>query len=281
MGRRIVQGLALVVLLTTTWVTGASARVIEIDACQALTTFGATYRLTAELLACGDCLTVAANRITIDLQGFQIVQDIDCFTGAAITDGGVAREQITVKNGSAISVVDAGSFDYGIDLRASVRTEVRSFGTAFNNVDGIAVGDRALVKDCVSIGNGENGISGGDVVQVQECVTFINGLAGGDAVAGIRVGDRCLVTLNDASFNAGDGILTGAFCAVSHNTASNNLRGIAVEGTNSLVTHNTSNDNINEGLEAQCPGTVTNNNSSGNGQDYVFQGSGCFTKNNN
>lgn len=281
MGKRIVQGLPLVVLLTATWVTGASARVIEIAACQALTTFGATYRLTAELLACGDCLIVAANRITIDLQGFQIVQDPGCFTGGAITDGGVAREQIIVKNGSTFSFINISGFDYGIDLRASVRTEVRNFGTIFNNVDGIAVGDRALVKDCLSLGNGKTGISGGNFVQVQECDAVVNGLAGGGDVAGIRVGDRCLVTRSDASVNAGDGILTGAFCTVTHNTASGNERGIAVTGTNGLVSQNLSNDNINVGLEVQCPGTVTNNNSSGNGQNYLFQGSGCFIKNNN
>ena len=171
-----------------------------------------------------------------------------------------------------------GSFDYGIDLRASIRTEVTVFDTIFNNIDGIAVGDRALVKDCLSIGNGKDGISGGNFVQVEVSGAFFNGLTGGGDLAGIRVGDRCLVTQNNASVNVGDGILTGAFCTVSHNDANDNERGIAVEGTNSLVTHNTANDNVIAGLEVQCPGTVTNNHSSGNGQNYVFDGPGCFSK---
>ena len=68
---------------------------------------------------------------------------------------------------------------------------------------------------------------------------------------------------------------------MSHNDAHDNDRGIAVEGIKSLVTHNATNDNIIEGLEVQCPGTVTNNSSSGNGQNYVFEGPGCLTKNNN
>ena len=102
MGKRIVQGLAkavFAVVLAMTWVTGAGAQVISIHTCQTLTTFGATYRLTDDIFACGDCLIVAANRITIDLQGFGIVQEIGCFSGSGITDGGVAREQIVVKNG--------------------------------------------------------------------------------------------------------------------------------------------------------------------------------------
>ena len=84
MGKRIVRGLAraaLAMSLTIAWVTGASALVIGIDACQTLATFGATYRLTDDLFACGDCLIVAADRITIDLRGFEIVQDIGCFGG--------------------------------------------------------------------------------------------------------------------------------------------------------------------------------------------------------
>jgi hypothetical protein len=283
MGKRIVQGLAqagFAVVLAMTWVTGAGAQVIGIATCQTLATFGATYRLTDDILACGDCLIVGANRITIDLQGFAIVQDIDCFAGSGITDGGVAREQIVVKNGGTFSDLE-GSFDYGIDLRASLRTEVRTFVTFFNNFDGIAVGDRALVKDCLSLLNLENGISAGNFAQVQECGAFLNGFIGGDDLAGIRVGDRCLVTLNDASGNADDGILAGANCTVTHNTASFNESGISVDGTNSLVSHNTTNDNFNEGIEVQCPGTVTNNHSSGNGEDYVLEGPGCFQNNNN
>jgi len=134
MSKRIAQGLvlaALAVLVATT----ASAQVLHVDTCQALTTFGATYRLTDDLLACGTCLVVPADRITIDLQGFEIVRDIGCFTGSAITDAGVAREQITVKSGFTFSD-DIGSFDYGIDLRASVRTEVRSFATILFSVPG-------------------------------------------------------------------------------------------------------------------------------------------------
>jgi len=283
MGKRMVHRLvraAFAGLLTITWVTGASAQVMEIDTCQTLSTFGATYKLTDVVFACGDCLIVAANRITIELQGFQIVQDVGCFTGAAITDGGVARTLTTVKNGATFSD-EIGSFDYGLDMRASSRTEVMVFDTIFNNIDGIAVGDRALVRDCLSVGNGKLGISGGNFVQVQLTGTALNGAAGGSDVGGVRVGDHCLVTVNAAESNAGDGILTGAFCTVSHNEARDNDRGIAVEGIKSLVTLNTTNDNTHEGVVAQCPGTVTNNNSARNGENYVFAGPGCLTTNNN
>ena len=59
---------ALVAALT--WVSVASAAgALNITSCQTLSTPNAVYKLTADLTSCGDCLVVASNRITIDLQG--------------------------------------------------------------------------------------------------------------------------------------------------------------------------------------------------------------------
>ena len=46
----------------------AAAGVTNIDASQTLDKFGETYRVTQSLSSCGDCLVVANDRITIDLQ---------------------------------------------------------------------------------------------------------------------------------------------------------------------------------------------------------------------
>ena len=271
---------AMVAVALSTWATAASAVVVEIDSCQTLAVPGAAYRVTDDIFACGDCLVVGADRISIDMQGFTIVQEVGCYGGAAVTDGGVRRDVVVVKNGVTFSD-DEGAFDRSIDLRASVRTEVRTFIAFFNSLDGIAVGDRALVKETLALANGGSGIAGGNFVQVQESFSFLGGWAWEDGDAGIRVGDRCLVTLNDSSGNEQDGIATGANCTVTRNAADLNLNGIAVQGTGGLVSGNVADDNYDVGIQVQCPGTVTNNAADGNFDDYVLVGPGnCFFKDN-
>lgn len=271
---------AMTTVALATWATAASALVIEIDSCQTLSVPGAAYRVTDHIVACGDCLVVGADRISIDLQEFIIAQDVGCFGGAAVTDGGVRRDVVVVKNGITFSD-DEGAFDRSIDLRASVRTEVRAFLAPLNSRDGIAVGDRALVKGTLALGNGGSGIVGGDSVQVQESFAFLGGWAGETGDAGIRVGDRCLVTLSDSSGNDVDGIATGANCTVTRNFADLNVDGIVVRGPGGLVSGNTADDNLDAGFRVQCPATITNNTARGNADDYVLVGPGnCFFNNN-
>ena len=96
------------------------------------------------------------------------------------------------------------------------------------------------------------------------------------------------VTVNTAEENLEDGIATGGSCTVSRNTASgNDDDGIDVghegefDGSKSLVTPNRTDDNFDVGRRVKCPSTVTNNVSSGNGQNFLFDGAGCITSNNN
>jgi parallel beta-helix repeat protein len=284
MSMRFVRGPAgavLAALVTMAWVSGAAAAV-PLAACGTLDQFNQTYNLTADLHASGgDCLVVAADRITINLKGHSIIQDNPTPFGAGVTDGGIARNLTVVKNGAIIGFV------FGIELDSSTRNEVRNVTTEGNILDGIFVGDRSLVKDCTSVDNGLDAILGGDGVRGKERVQVQNCEASGNGANGIRVGNRCLVTANTAEENLEDGIATGGSCTVSRNTASDNDDdGIDVghegefDGSKSLVTANLTDDNFDVGNRVKCPSTVTNNMSSGNGQNYLFDGAGCFLSNN-
>jgi hypothetical protein len=284
MGKRIVMNLAcamVAALVTMVWVGGAAAAV-SIAACGVLNTFGQTYNATADLHACGgDCLVVANNRITINLQGHSIIQDCPTAFGAGVTDGGIARDLTVVKNGAITGFV------FGIELDTSARSEVRDIGVASNSLDGILVGNRSLVKGCEAVSNGFGGILGGDGVRGTDNVQVQDCEASGNSANGIRVGNRCLVTLSTAEENFEDGIATGGACTVSRNTASgNDDDGIdvgqdgAVDGSKSTVTLNRTDDNFDVGTRVKCPSTVTNNVSSGNLVAYVFDGAGCITSNN-
>jgi parallel beta-helix repeat protein len=255
-----------------TWVTGAAA-VTTITTCGPLTKLGETYNLANDLTStsCETCLTVANNRITINLKNHVIIADCDGSgpdIAAGISDGGVARDLTTVRDGGI------AGFDAGIDLFFSTRSTVQGMRVTENLFAGIAVGDNSLVKGNVVVENLFDGIVVGERSQVQGNDASRNGTVGlgGD---GIYAGNRCLITQNTAEDNEEEGIATGGSCTVTFNTASRNHDdGIDVgadgdfDGSHSLVTGNAANDNGDVGIEADCPSTVTFNNAAGNALDY-------------
>src|SRR5262245_17804975 len=84
---RVLEDALGVVLVTAAGVSGAAAAV-PLSACGTLGTANETDNVTAGLHADGgDCLVVANNRITINLQGHSIIQDTPTAFGAGITDG--------------------------------------------------------------------------------------------------------------------------------------------------------------------------------------------------
>ena len=86
--------------LATLAATTASALTLVSSCPQTLSKAGETYYLAADLKASGSCLTVAADRVTIDFKDHSITGD---GSGVAVTDGGVARALTTVKRASTRS----------------------------------------------------------------------------------------------------------------------------------------------------------------------------------
>jgi hypothetical protein len=264
---------AVAVIATMAWVSIASAAgAVNIAACQTLSTPNTVYKLTTPLTSCGDCLIVAADKVTIDLQGNSITGTCPG-TGAAITDNATSFDLITVKNGSG------GGFGFGVFLQSSTRVSVLGFIAAGNTERGIVVGPKGLVKSCEAAGN-KVGIEVGPRGQVQLSNAHDNNFAGIDTVDG----DHCLITMNIANANGVFGIVTdGDKCTVSFNTASNNGHigidaGASLGGTGHLVTENTAFNNVDVDYAINCPpGDVTNNVSTG--LSYLV-GPGCHFVNN-
>ncbi|MGH9900357.1 MAG: hypothetical protein ACRD68_00800, partial [Pyrinomonadaceae bacterium] len=86
---------ALLVVCFGAHVTEAAAARKPIRSCQTIDDSG-SYLLTKSLTAAGDCLVIAADNVTVDLNGFTITGD---GTGKGITDGGAQLKNITVRNG--------------------------------------------------------------------------------------------------------------------------------------------------------------------------------------
>lgn len=250
------------------WAVDAAA-VTPITSCPVtLTTAGETYVLSGYLMSEGTCLTVAADRITIDFRNHFIFGDGS--TGAGVTDAGIPRNGILVKNG----IID--SFEIGIDLAASTRSTVVNVWVGLNLGDGMVLGSHSLVKTCAGLVNGGRGVVVGDYSQVQDCTALENL---GD---GIQAGSHTLVTGDYSAKNGGNGFTTGAFSTVTFSSALENAGDGIRTGARSLVNWTNVDHNGDNGIEVDCPGSVTNNISFyGNANATYMIPPGCFANNNN
>jgi len=76
MHQRSICVVAVIAIALVTTLAGAdrasAAGAVLIDACQTLSDADTTYKLTTDLTSCGTSLVVAADNITIDLQGHSV-----------------------------------------------------------------------------------------------------------------------------------------------------------------------------------------------------------------
>src|SRR5262250_1653184 len=116
---RVVAGVAIGMMSVPAWTSVAGAAgAININACMTLNTPNTVYKLTQSLQTCGDCLVIAGNRITVDMQNFTITGTCALPTGSGITDNGVSLDLTVVKNGTITG------FWAGVNLESSSRTSV-------------------------------------------------------------------------------------------------------------------------------------------------------------
>ena len=112
---------------------------VGIDKCLLLSQSD-SYKLTSNIpktpkyLLDGSCLEVAADFVTIDLNGFSIIGN-GTGTGSGVTDAGIARVGTTIKNGSI-----RGFASSGVDLSVSSLTMIDGLIVTSNSGQGIAVG---------------------------------------------------------------------------------------------------------------------------------------------
>ena len=203
-----------------------------------------SYALTGNLNASGDCLVLAADFVSIDLNGFTIFGN---GTGSAIRSDGAVRTGITVRNGTITN------FETGID-----------FG-----VNGIQV----MVERMNLVGNSNIGVGANDLCIVKDSLFYQNG-------DGMNVGSRCVVTGNTSNYNTHNGIVVNVGSTITGNTADlNGNIGIYV-GNGSTVVNNTALGNTNFGIYATCASNLIGNTATLNGTNLSLQGAGCSTVNN-
>lgn len=121
-------------LFNWSYATTASAQQVEIDKCVVLSK-SASYVLTRNIphngkyLVDGSCIQVAADNVTIDLNGFSVIGD---GIGAGITDDGDQYVGTSIMNGTVTG------FEDGVDLGSSSITTIdrlAAIQNIFNQVD--------------------------------------------------------------------------------------------------------------------------------------------------
>lgn len=174
------------------------AEAVSIGNCQTITQPG-SYQLFRNLpgpqglLPSGDCIVIAADNVTLDLQGHRLTGPGNRF---AISDNDVPRTAIVVRNGTI------ANFGVGVSLTGTLGGTVEKIHTVNVSGNGILVGPNFIVRD--------NVIAGGDTVAI--------GAGDGSIVTGNIVrdvsGPPCCAALG--AISAGPGAV------ISGNVATNN-----------------------------------------------------------
>ncbi len=262
-----------------------------------------TWTVTRNLTAKGNCITIKANGVSIDLHGYTITGN---GTGAGIIDGAATcpptcpapprPQNIIIGNGTI------KGFQYGIHLTLTYYPTIASMNVV-ENVEGIVVAaGSAAVTDSQANNNENYGMyfgGSGTVYNSQANSNGINGMyfigvgtvnnsqANSNGDYGMYFGDAGVpglssntVSNSQANNNSMAGTFAGMFFAgpqigtgtvTISNSQANNTKaktgkgddGI-LAGPSSFLTGTTANGNGNVGISVPCPSDLFDNTASGN-----------------
>ncbi len=123
----------------------------EITDCTIISEAG-VYRITRNLpgngglLPSGDCISIEIDSVVINLTDHTITGPATGL-GAAITDKGIPRTNISIRNGTVTG------FELGINLAASSDSKVENIHSASNSSDGISIGEKSVLRNNTAILN--------------------------------------------------------------------------------------------------------------------------------
>jgi len=192
-----------------------------------------SYIVVKNLTASGDCLVIAADFVTIDLDGFTIAGP---GTGSGVVGDGNTRTAITIRNGMI------RNFEFGIRF----------------NFDGISL----LVEGVTLVDNSSLGAGGNDQTVLRNNIVTGSGL-------GLIAGARSVVTGNTVRGNT-DGMQVGSGSTIIGNTAGVNTRDGFQIGNGSTVVNNAAHGNTRYGFLVECASNLIANVSTLSGTDNLL-----------
>jgi len=227
------------------------------------------YKINTNLTSTGTGITVKANNVTIDLNGYTIAGNKTNTSRGIYMNG---RSNIEIRNGTIRDFGSHGIFEESLSGHSHRVINVRVMNN--KGIGIILLGSNHMVKDCTAsnnvsygiytksgstvsgntaYGNGDSGIATGAGSTVSGNTAYNNVNYGIDAASG------CTVTGNTAYANGNDGIYAASGCTVKNNTSYYNEEyGIYLTGYD-LVDGNTAYQNNQAGVYANmstCPTCV-------------------------
>jgi parallel beta-helix repeat protein len=207
-------------------------------------------------------ITIAADNVTLDLNGFELV-------GVANSDDGIStssgRRNLVILNG----IIRAWDDD-GVDAESATNVVVRNLLVSRNGDDGVRVGPAGRVHGCLFYQNTGNAVVAFDGSIVSDCVVRDN------SGNGIVVSNGCVVRDSVSRANSDHGILAGDGCnVIACSSRSNGNSGIEV-GRGSVVVNCSAQSNDDDGFRLAGEGiNIVNCAAVGNDLYGVRAGGGC------
>lgn len=233
-----------------------------------------SYYLTGNLTSGAAGISIDADDVTLDLNGFEI----SFSPGAGVYGVSIVNihRNITVRNGS-VRVPTGGVVAPASSCTQLLVENVRVDVSAGSGL-GIYLGNNGIVTGCAVRGNSSAaGIHTGFSSKVVGCIVV--GQSSGPSAYGIEVGDYSMVTGCTANSNGTAGIQGGRGCIVTDCVADVNAGfGIAVIDS-STITNCTARNNGTHGFNVGTGSTLTNCAAASNNVHGILTGTGSTLTN--
>ncbi|MBK8096146.1 MAG: right-handed parallel beta-helix repeat-containing protein [Planctomycetes bacterium] len=202
-------------------------------------------------------ITVAADRVTIDLAGHSIAGLTGSADGIAVPG---ARRALVVKNGTIRGMGNSGIWASNVTSGQFLDLVLDS-----NGQYGLLAGSGARVEGCTASSNTLAGITTDTGGLVQSCAAHAN------AGTGINVGTRSQA-LDCQSDGNRVGIVTGDGCQVLRCALNDNTREGVFAANGCLIADCTVRNNVLDGIRVSFSSSVLRNTTNGNGSGAGSQG---------
>ncbi|HEY6070720.1 MAG TPA: right-handed parallel beta-helix repeat-containing protein, partial [Chthoniobacterales bacterium] len=179
--------LALCICLTSTTALMAQDPRTPISSLPYTISMPGSYYLTANLTGSGQGITISADNVTLDLNGFALIGGGSGQAGINVSG---AHKNITIRNGTVRGWANGGvnAANATNSMVQGLRISNNTAMSAFLNAGGLSIGAGSTVKDCVVTQNTNcHGIAAGRACLVTGCVVS------GNSAAGIRATDNCYI----------------------------------------------------------------------------------------
>lgn len=183
-----------------------------------------SYYLPQNLtIANNDGITISADNVTLDLNGFSLIGG---YTGTAGTRRGIIvtqngsnnRRNITIRNGTVREFTSNG-----IDATFVSSGLFENLNLYNNGRSGLITGEGCIIERCTAYLNHETGIACGTSNTVENCTAQLNGARPNTAATnGFIISSGSVVRGCVATLNFGQGFSVGSQCVISRCQATSN-----------------------------------------------------------